>query len=117
MKSRFEQLEERVIAWADNKEILKKATPLKQIEKTIEEVEETQLAILHQNLGSKSFTTQKGNVAFVQDEIKDGIGDVLVTLLIQCKMQNLNPLDCLELALNVIEKRKGSIINGQFVKE
>jgi hypothetical protein len=49
-------------------------------------------------------------------EIKDGIGDVLVTLLIQCKMQGLDPLDCLEMAVKVIENRKGKMINGTFVK-
>jgi len=32
-------------------------------------------------------------------------------------MQNLDPLDCLESALNVIEKRTGEMINGQFVKD
>ena len=50
------------------------------------------------------------------EEILDGLGDTLVTILIQCKMQNLNPLDCLETALNVIEKRTGTMVNGQFVK-
>ena len=53
----------------------------------------------------------------MKDEIKDGFGGILVTILIGCKMQGLNPLDCLETALNVIEKRTGKMINGQFVKD
>lgn len=32
-------------------------------------------------------------------------------------MQYLNPLDCLETALSVIEKRNGKMINGKFVKD
>jgi hypothetical protein len=114
---KFEELNKRVIKWADKKGILKNATPLTQIEKTIEEVEETQLAIMHQEIGAESFINLKGDVKFVKEEIKDGIGDTLVTLLIQCKMQNLNPLDCLETALNVIEKRTGKMLDGKFVKD
>ncbi len=113
----FNQLNKRVINWAKDKGILDKATPLTQIEKTIEEVEETQLAIMHQQIGAESFITLKGDIKFVNEEIKDGIGDTLVTLLIQCKMQNLNPLDCLESALNIIENRTGKMINGQFKKD
>ena len=81
----FKELNERVITWASDKGILKKATPLTQHSKT-------------------------------QEEVNDAIGDTLVTLLIQCRLQNLNPLDCLESALNIIEKRKGIMINGVFVK-
>lgn len=113
----FHELNERTIKWADEKGILEKATSLAQIEKTIEEVEETKLAIMHQEIGAESFITQKGNIAFVKDEIKDGFGDILVTVLIGCKMQGLDPLDCLETALNVIEKRTGKIINGFFIKD
>jgi NTP pyrophosphatase (non-canonical NTP hydrolase) len=52
-----------------------------------------------------------------RDEIIDGIGDTLVTLIIQAKMQGLNLLDCLESAYNVIANRTGKIENGQFVKD
>lgn len=113
----FKNLNDRVIKWANEKGILKKATPLTQIKKTIEEVEETHLAIMQQQIGVDTYTTQKGNLAFVDDEIKDGFGDVLVTVLIGCYMQDLNPLDCLETALNVIEKRTGKMINGTFEKD
>ena len=37
----FKELNHRVITWAKNKGILQKATPLAQMGKTIEEVEET----------------------------------------------------------------------------
>ncbi len=50
-------------------------------------------------------------------EIKDAIGDILVTLIIQSKMQNLDILDCLRIAYDTISKRKGKMIGGVFVKE
>lgn len=114
---RFKELNERVINWADNKGILRNATPLAQIEKTEEEVAETKLAIFASQQEWFYFYNSKGEQKNAKHEIKDGIGDTLVTLLIQCEMQNLNPLDCLETALNVIEKRTGKMINGKFVKD
>ncbi len=112
----FNKLNKRVINWASEKGILKKATPLTQIEKTIEEVEETKLALIMKNQKQPQYQVN-GKWTTPDEEIKDGIGDTLVTLLIQCKMQNLNPLDCLESALNIIENRTGKMINGQFVKD
>jgi NTP pyrophosphatase (non-canonical NTP hydrolase) len=50
------------------------------------------------------------------DEIKDAIGDIMVTLIIQAKMQNFKIEECLESAYNVIKNRTGKMINGQFVK-
>ena len=114
---KFEELNKRVIKWADKKGILKNATPLAQIEKTEEEVAETKLAIFADFQGLELYYNSKDIYVDVKEEIKDGIGDTLVTLLIQCKMQNLNPLECLETALNVIEKRKGKMLDGKFVKD
>jgi hypothetical protein len=113
----FKELNERVINWADQKGILEKATPYDQIQKTREEVFETELAIIYQKSDTQSYYNTKGKLCNTSEEIKDGLGDTLVTLLIQCKMQNLNPLYCLESALNIIEKRTGKMINGQFVKD
>ncbi len=113
---KFNQLNKRVINWAKDKGILDKATPLTQIEKTIEEVEETKEALINQSKKIDTYINTKGKLCETQYEIKDGLGDSLVTLLIQCKMQNLNPLDCLESALNIIENRTGKMINGQFKK-
>jgi NTP pyrophosphatase (non-canonical NTP hydrolase) len=114
---KFKELNERVVNWADNKGILKKGTPLAQHGKTEEEVAEVREALFAQDNYLEYYKNSKGAFVTTIDEIKDGIGDVLVTLLIQCKMQNIDPLDCLELALNVIEKRKGKMVGGTFVKD
>ena len=87
--------------WAEEKGILSKATPLTQAIKTQEEVNELYRAILDEN----------------RDEIKDAIGDIMVTLIIQCKMQGMDLQDCLESAYNVIKNRTGKMVDGIFVKD
>ena len=45
------------------------------------------------------------------------MGDIMVTLIIQAKMQNVSLEYCLKSAYNVISKRTGKMVNGQFVKD
>ena len=95
------ELEAAVENWAEEKGILSKATPIKQAMKTQEELTELMNAILDND----------------RDEIIDALGDVMVTLIIQAKMQNLSLEECLESAYKIISKRTGKMINGQFVKD
>lgn len=95
------ELEAAVENWAAEKGILDKATPIKQAMKTQEELTELCNAILDND----------------KEEIKDAIGDIMVTLIIQAKMQGMSIEDCLESAYNVISKRTGKMVNGQFVKD
>lgn len=99
--NRFEDLRLKVIEWASKKGIFEKGTPEAQAWKTLEEAQEIVDGILNKN----------------KEEIEDGLGDTLVTLIIQAEMQGMNPLDCLETAYNVIAKRRGKMIDGQFVKD
>lgn len=112
----MEELQKLVIEWAREKEILTKATPLAQARKTEEEVHELIEACSSQQICNKKFVNSKGKTVNTEEEITDAIGDVLVTLIIQAEMQGLNLKDCLQSAYNVISKRTGSMINGQFVK-
>lgn len=114
--NRFDQLRSKVAAWAEDKGILSNATPLAQIGKTLEEVNETQMAIMAQNMGMETFVNHKGKVVNTRDEIEDGIGDILVTVIIQCEMQGIDPTDALQSAYDVISKRTGQMKNGVFVK-
>ena len=95
------KLEKQIEQWAKDKGILDKATPIAQALKTLEETTELLTAINNND----------------RAEIIDAIGDIMVTLIIQCKMQDLSLEECLQSAYNVISKRKGKRINGQFVKE
>ncbi len=113
----FKELNERVVNWASEKGILIKGTPLAQIGKTEEEVAETREALFAQSNNLQVYINSKGERKNTSEEIEDGIGDQLVTILIQCKMQNLDPLKCLETALDIIEKRTGKMVDGQFKKD
>ena len=94
-------LESLVIDWAEEKGILESGTPIKQSFKTLEEVGELINAVSTNN----------------HLEIKDALGDILVTIIIQAKMQNLDLIECLESAYNTILKRTGKMIKGTFVKD
>lgn len=97
----YDQLEFLVIEWAEQKGILKNGTPSAQAKKTMEDCQELIDAI------------EDANVA----EIADALGDILVTIIIQAKMQNMSLIECLEDAYAIIAKRNGVMINGQFVKD
>jgi len=94
-------LEGLVEEWADEKGILSKATKEAQALKTLEECNELIEAI------------DKNN----KEEVIDALGDILVTIIIQAKMQDVKLIDCLSSAYNIISKRTGSMIDGQFVKD
>ena len=117
MKNRFTELNKRVINWADDKGILDKATPLSQMSKTIEEVEETRDALFAQQNGVEFYLNGNSIKKKTEEEIMDGFGDILVTVLIGCKLQNIDPLKALDLAVGIIEGRSGKMIDGKFVKD
>jgi NTP pyrophosphatase (non-canonical NTP hydrolase) len=52
-----------------------------------------------------------------REEVIDALGDILVTIIIQAEMQGLSLTECLESAYNVIAKRTGKMVDGQFVKD
>ena len=95
------ELECAVEQWAEEKEIFDKATPVAQALKTLEETTELCTAI---NKNDRL-------------EIIDAMGDIMVTLIIQAHMQDISLQQCLESAYNVINKRTGKMIDGQFVKD
>lgn len=72
-----------------------------QLSKTYEEVDEIADAIIEDNIHMA----------------KDGIGDVLVTLVLQAQMWGLTMEECIEAAWHQIKDRKGRMVNGVFVKE
>lgn len=113
----YKELEQKVIEWAKEKGILEKATPTAQCDKTFEEVEELSEALEAQRMDLFEFTNSKGKVVNTKFEIQDALGDILVTIIIQAEMQDLKLEDCLQSAYDVISKRTGKMLNGQFVKD
>jgi len=98
---KFEELESLVIQWAEEKGILAKATSLTQLGKTKEELDETIKALVEEN----------------HDEVIDGFGDIVVTLIISAHIYGTTLCYCLEMAYNVIKSRTGNMVDGVFVKD
>lgn len=113
----YKELEQKVIEWAGEKGILEKATPIAQCDKTFEEVEELAEALEAQRMNLFEFINSKQKVVNTKFEIQDALGDILVTIIIQAEMQGLKLEDCLQSAYDVISKRTGKMLNGQFVKD
>ena len=87
--------------WAKDKGIYASGDAKTQLLKTVEEVGETAKAILNQD----------------DAEIKDGLGDILVTIINVAHLCDLNLEDCLSSVTEIITKRTGNMINGTFVKD
>ena len=90
-----------VLHWANERGLLRPENHLKQMGKMVSEVGELCDAIIKDN--------KSGQI--------DGIGDVLVTLIILSNQLGYDIEDCLEVAYNEIKNRKGETINGTFIKE
>lgn len=96
----MEDLIDRVKRWGHDKGIVSEGTTVAQAVKTVEEASELLSAV---NANDRA-------------KIKDGIGDTLVTLILQAEMQDLSIDDCLNYAYRQIAGREGRIINGQFIR-
>tara|TARA_R110002153_G_C13205123_1_gene487354 strand:- start:242 stop:619 length:378 start_codon:yes stop_codon:yes gene_type:complete len=119
----YEELSKLVIEWGKSKGILDSSSPLRQLDKTQEELEETREALkklnnfdyqrdLMEDLGMPTENKQ-GILA----EVNDGIGDMLVTIILLSEMVGVDTTYCLEAAYDVIKKRTGKMVDGQFVKD
>ena len=97
----YEELEKRVIYWAELKGILEKKDIKAQAMKFGEESGELFGALLRKD------TTKT----------IDAFGDVLVTLIILSEMVEMDLMFCLEEAYNEIKDRKGKMQDGAFIKE
>ena len=116
------RLIDNVRQWFHDKGIIKNSNPLKQIEKTLEEITETRDAAVKLDwlTNDHNIIAKGSHSAMVQElthELKDGLGDTLVTLIGVCEMYEFSLEECLQQAYDVISKRSGTMINGKFVKE
>lgn len=95
------QLELEVIQWAQSKGLLSAENSHAQMCKVAEEVGETASALL------------KGDRA----ALKDGIGDIAVTIIILAAQNDMTLNGCLTAAYNEIKNRTGRIERGTFIKD
>lgn len=97
----FESLQDAIIQWGYVRNIISTKNTPKQFMKVTEE------------LGELAEGINKDN----QGQIKDSLGDILVTLIILSKDLDVDLLDCLRGAYDVIKDRTGKTVDGVFVKE
>ena len=98
----YAALEIEIVRWGEARKIIPNSTPLAQAIKTTEEVAELLKAL------------SKGDV----EEAKDAYGDILVTLIMGAALLDVDLVECLEGAYQVIKDRKGYLTpDGIFVKE
>jgi len=97
----MEDLEEKIVLWGEEKGILPNAPRLKQAEKSQEELEELFEGIHNDDI----------------DEVRDAIGDIVVTLIMQTRLWDLTLHECIEAAYNEIVGRTGKMVDGTFVKD
>lgn len=98
----FADVENKLEMWGYDRGIVQNGKPMGQAIKTLEETTELIDAI------------HKGD----RQEVIDAIGDIGVTLLMQCAIQKISFTECLEAAYNQIKDRKGYLrADGVFVKQ
>jgi phosphoribosyl-ATP pyrophosphohydrolase len=94
--------ENEVEVWGHARGIIQNGKPMGQAIKTSEEVNELLDAINRDD----------------KEAIKDAVGDIFVTLLMQCAIQGFTATEALQSAYEVIKDRKGFLRpDGVFVKD
>jgi phosphoribosyl-ATP pyrophosphohydrolase len=94
-------VQEKVIEWAKERQLVKLGNAPKQIIKLSEEVGELSSAFLKNDFA----------------ETKDAIGDIMIVLTILCEQLSIDMNQCYSDAYEVIKNRKGKTINGSFIKD
>lgn len=99
---KYEELEAQVIEWARQRMILRNGNSQTQLLKTVSELGELADAVIKED----------------REKIADGLGDVLVTLIIVARLEGMDLVDCLAGAYDEIKDRQGYLNdNGVFVKQ
>ena len=93
--------QERVVQWANDRNLIEGSDPKSQMCKLVEEIGELAAAIAR---GDKT-------------KAEDGIGDAAVVLVILSEQLDLSYEGCQELAWSEIKDRKGRMVDGVFIKE
>ena len=101
MSTNQKDVYEKILGWAKDRNLIEGSDIKSQLLKTLSE------------LGELADAVNKDRIT----EIIDGIGDVVVTLVIVAAQKGLDFHSCVEAAYDDIKDRKGKMINGVFIKE
>lgn len=94
-------LDELIIQWAKDRNLIEGATKQSQTVKLMEEMGEL----------------AEGIAKSKQDLVKDSLGDMYVVMTILAEMHGVTMKECIALAYDEIKDRKGKMVDGVFVKE
>jgi len=98
----YADLEMSIVRWAEARKIIPNSDPQTQLLKAVSE------------LGELADATIKKQ----PEKIADGVGDVMVCLIVYCALQDINLVDCMDCAYGEIKDRKGTLLaNGVFLKD
>ncbi len=97
----IDELHDKVIDWANDRNIILGST------------QQAQLAKLGEEFGELCRGVNKGNDA----EIDDAIGDMVVVLSIIAAQNSTDLEECLQGAYDQIKHRTGQMVQGVFVKD
>ena len=95
----YDLLENKILQWHMDRNLIDGSTDKKQFEKLLEEVEELRQSI-------------EAGVSPVDD-----IGDIIVVLVNIAARNNLSLEECTEYAYNSIKTRAGRMVDGIFIKD
>jgi NTP pyrophosphatase (non-canonical NTP hydrolase) len=87
--------------WADDRNLIKGATPAAQSEKLFEEAGELVRALIEDDA----------------EKFKDAVGDVVVVLTILAAQKGTDIETCIAYAYDQIKDRTGKMVDGVFVKD
>lgn len=95
----FEYWQEKILKWAQDRNLLEGSSPKEQFHKLIQEAAEL----------SESLCKNKDPI--------DDYGDIMVVLIIMMAQSGVAVTDALAYAYEEIKDRKGKMVNGVFIKE
>ena len=102
MEMSYANIEMKIIQWSEARKIIPNSTPEVQLLKAMSE------------MGELADATIKSD----KEAIVDAVGDVMVCLINYCALQDIQLVDCMEVAYDQIKNRKGILLpNGVFQKE
>ena len=100
--SSYAHIEMLIIQWAEARKIIQNSNPESQLLKAVSE------------MGELADATIKND----EEAIVDAVGDVMVCLVNYCALQDINLVDCMEVAYDQIKNRRGTLLpNGVFKKD
>jgi NTP pyrophosphatase (non-canonical NTP hydrolase) len=98
----YADIELKIIQWAEARKIIPNSTPATQLLKAVSE------------MGELADATIKNDM----DAVHDAVGDVMVCLIGYCALQDINLVQCMQIAYDQIKNRRGILLtNGVFIKE